>query len=345
LSDGRRTGVLLVQLGTPRSPTPRDVRAYLREFLGDPRVLDLPAVGRWMLLNLVILPFRPRRSAAAYSQIWLAEGSPLRLHSRRLADEVAAELGSEYILRLAMRYGEPSLAQAVRELREADVSRIRVIPLFPQYAASTNGSVQQRVMELAGEEWIVPALEFVPDFATHPGFIEAAADTARQRMAGFRPDHVLFSYHGLPERQIRRGDPSGTHCLERDDCCRELGPKNRSCYRAQCAATTRALAEALDLPSESISMSFQSRLGRTPWIGPYTDHVLPELAARGVKRLAVLCPSFVADCLETLEEVGIRGRAQWREAGGDELLLVPCVNAHPRFVSAIADLARERPHS
>ena len=340
MSDARRTGVLLVQLGTPRSPTPRDVRAYLREFLGDPRVLDLPALGRWLLLNLVILPFRPRRSAEAYAQIWLAEGSPLLLHSRRLASGVAAELGPEYVVRLAMRYGEPSLEQALAELRDADVARVRVVPLFPQYAASTNGSVQQRVMELAGSEWYVPALEFVPDFPTHPGFVEAAADVARQRMAGFRPDHVLFSYHGLPERQIRRGDPTGSHCLERDDCCRALGPENRSCYRAQCAATTRALAEALDLPPESFSMSFQSRLGRTPWIRPFTDEVLPELAASGVKRLAVLCPSFVADCLETLEEIGIRARAQWREAGGDELLLVPCVNSHPRFVSAVAELAR-----
>jgi len=343
VSDSRRTGVLLVQLGTPRSPTPRDVRSYLRDFLGDPRVLDMPALGRWLLLNLIILPFRPRRSAAAYSQIWLAEGSPLLLHSQRLADQVAAELGSDYLVRLGMRYGEPSLEQAFAELRDADVARIRVVPLFPQYAASTNGSVQQRVMELAANEWFVPALEFVPDFATHPGFIEAAADVARQRMAGFRPDHVLFSYHGLPERQIRKGDKGGNHCLVRDDCCRELGPNNRSCYRAQCAATTRALAEALDLPGESISMSFQSRLGRTPWIRPFTDHVLPELAASGVKRLAVLCPSFVADCLETLEEIGIRARAQWQEAGGDELLLVPCVNSHPRFVTGVADLVRGRP--
>ena len=343
MSDTQRTGVLLVQLGTPRSPSRRDVRAYLRAFLGDPRVLDLPAVRRWLLLNLIILPFRPRRTAAAYSQIWLAEGSPLLLHSRRLADEVAAELGPKYLVRLAMRYGDPDLESAFADLCHADVERIRVLPLFPQYAASTNGSVQQRVMELAGAEWFVPALEFVADFATNPGFIEAAADVARQRMAGFRPDHVLFSYHGLPERQIRRGDIGAAHCFQRDDCCRELGPHNRSCYRAQCAATTRALAEALDLPRESLSMSFQSRLGRTPWIRPFTDHVLPELASSGVKRLAVLCPSFVADNLETLEEIGIRGRAQWREAGGDELLLVPCVNSHPRFVAAIADLVRGRP--
>jgi ferrochelatase len=342
VSEPRRTGVLLVQLGTPRSPTARDVRSYLREFLGDPRVLDLPALGRWLLLNLTILPFRPRRSAAAYAKIWLAEGSPLMLHSRRLADELAAELGPRYSVALAMRYGAPSLQEGLARLRAADVERIRVLPLFPQYAAASTGSVQQRVMELAAAEWVVPSLEFVPEFPTHPGFIEAAAEVARQRMAGFRPDHVLFSYHGLPERQIRRCDPSGAHCLERDDCCAALGPANRSCYRAQCAATTRALALALDLPAAQVSMSFQSRLGRTPWIRPFTDHVFEELAQKGVKRLAVLCPSFVADCLETLEEIGIRGRAQWQAAGGDELLLIPCVNAHPRFVSALAEMLRGR---
>jgi ferrochelatase len=328
--------VLLVQLGTPEAPEPSAVRRYLREFLSDPRVLDVPAPLRWLVLNALILPRRPRASAAAYRAIWSADGSPLAVHSRALAAALAAELGAGFTVELGMRYGEPSLEAALARLRTARAGRVRVLPLYPQYAASSTGSAFARVAELAAGAWDPPALELMPAFYDDPGFLAAWTEVARAPLAGFAPDHVLFSFHGLPERQIRKSDPTGGHCLSRSDCCDAPGPALARCYRAQCAATARALAGSLALPPASWSLSFQSRLGRTPWIRPYTDEVLPALAARGAKRIAVLCPSFVADCLETLEEIGIRGRAQWREAGGDELLLVPSLNAHPTWVWALA---------
>jgi ferrochelatase len=332
--------VLLVQLGTPEAPEPRAVRRYLRQFLSDPRVLDVPAPLRWLVLNAFILPRRPRASAAAYRAIWSADGSPLAVHSRALAGALAAELGAGFVVELGMRYGEPSLEAALARLRAARAERVRVIPLYPQYAASSTGSAFARVAELAGRAWDPPALELVPAFYDDTGFLAAWTEVARAPLAGFSPDHVLFSFHGLPERQIRKSDPTAGHCLSRADCCDAPGPALARCYRAQCAATAHALAASLGLPPTSWSLSFQSRLGRTPWIRPYTDEALPVLAARGAKRIAVLCPSFVADCLETLEEIGIRGRAQWRDAGGEELLLVPSLNAHPAWVSALAGLVR-----
>jgi protoporphyrin/coproporphyrin ferrochelatase len=336
------TGVLLVQLGTPAAPEPRAVRRYLREFLGDRRVLDLPALPRWLLLHAVILPRRPRASAAAYRAIWTDEGSPLLLHSRALAAALARELGPDFAVELGMRYGEPALPDALERIRSAGAERVIVLPLFPQYAASSTGSALARVAELAAAGWDVPRLELAPPFFDDPGFQEAWAAVARAPLAAFRPDHVLLSYHGLPERQIRRSDPTGGHCLARADCCEVPSPAHRRCYRAQCLATSRALARALALPDGGWSSSFQSRLGRTPWIKPYTDEEFGVLARRGVKRLAVLCPAFVADCLETLEEIGIRGRAQWRAAGGDELLLVPSLNAHPAWVAALSAFVRQR---
>jgi ferrochelatase len=334
------TGVLLVQLGTPDAPEPGAVRRYLREFLGDPRVLDVPAPARFALLYGAILPRRPRASARAYRAIWTAAGSPLLVHSRAFADALAKELGDGFRVALGMRYGAPSLVAAVESLAAARAARVVVLPLFPQYAASSTGSALERALALLGRRWNVPAVASVPPFFDDPGFVAAAAAVARPALEAARPDHVLFSYHGLPERQVRRSDASGGHCLARADCCDAPGAALAFCYRAQCFATSRALVAALGLDPARASTSFQSRLGRTPWIRPYTDEVLPELAARGVRRLAVLCPSFVADCLETLEEIGLRGRAQWRAEGGEELALVPCVNATPAWVSAAAALVR-----
>jgi ferrochelatase len=317
------------------------VRRYLREFLSDPRVLDLPPLPRWLLLNLVILPRRPRASAAAYRAVWTPAGSPLLVHSRALTEGVARELGPAFRVELGMRYGEPSLAGALARLRSAGAERILALPLYPQYAASSSGSALACVFEIAAAEWDVAAVAALEPFHADPGFLDASAAVARETLAAFRADHVLLSFHGLPERQVRRSDPSGGHCLARPDCCDVPAPAHRRCYRAQCAATARALAARLGLAPEAWSFAFQSRLGRTPWIRPYTDERLPELAARGVKRLAVLCPSFVADCLETLEEIGLRGREQWRSLGGDDLVLVPSLNAHPAWVAAVAALVRQ----
>jgi len=334
------TGVLLVNLGTPASPRTRDVRRYLREFLSDPLVIDIPSVPRWLLLNLVILPFRPRQSAAAYAKIWTDAGSPLRVHSDELARGVARELGDEYAVAMAMRYGEPSIRAGVETIRAADPARWIVLPLFPQFStAATRSAIDAVASELARVGDGIP-VEVLPAFYDDPAFIDAFAQVARPHLDAFEPDHVLFSYHGLPERQVRATDTTGMHCLVRDDCCGAICEANRNCYRAQCYATTRSLSGALGLAPDAHSTSFQSRLGRTPWIRPYTDQVLPELADRGVKRLAVMCPAFVADCLETLEEIGIRGLEQWRACGGEELALIPSLNSEAPWIDAVVRMIR-----
>jgi len=334
------TGVLLVNLGTPDAPRPREVRRYLAEFLADPRVIDLPAVPRWLLLHGVILRTRPRASAAQYQKIWTEAGSPLLVHGLALRDGVAAALGDGYRVELGMRYGRPSLGDALDALDAAGVARIAVLPLFPQYSEAATGSAVARVRELHAARPGAPPLQVLGDFHAEPGFIEAFSQVARPHLERFHPDHVLFSYHGLPERQVRAADASGSHCFASEGCCDAVGEVNRRCYRAQCFATTRALCASLGLSEEATSVAFQSRLGRTPWIRPYTDVRIPELAAAGVKRLAVLCPAFVADCLETLEEIGIRAREQWRELGGEALELIPCPNAHPAWVDAVANMLR-----
>lgn len=335
-------GVLLVNLGTPDAPTPREVRRYLREFLSDPRVLDMPALSRWLLLEGVILRVRPRRSAEAYTKVWGPEGSPLLVHGRALRDAVAKALGPAHPVELAMRYGAPAIGEGLARLVGAGARKIVVLPLFPQYASSSGGSAAARVMDEAGKLWNVPPIEILGEFPDDPGFIAAFAAVTQESLAGYDAEHWLMSYHGLPERHVRKSDPSGTHCLATASCCDVVVEANRRCYRAQCFATTRALAAALGLAPGSFSMAFQSRLGRTPWIKPYTDEVLPELARGGVKRLAVLCPSFVADCLETVEEIGLRARDQWCEAGGESLRLVPSLNAHPRWVEAVVAMLRPR---
>jgi ferrochelatase len=333
------TGLLLINLGTPDSPTTGDVRRYLREFLSDPRVIDINAFSRALLLNLVILPTRPAKSAHAYQQIWdPVRGSPLLYHSRDLADGVAAALGPGWKVELAMRYGNPSIPAGLAALKAAAVDRIVVLPLFPQYASSSTGTAVARVLELAARENVVPPIDIVPAFHADPGFLAAFAAVARPYVGDV--DHVVFSFHGLPEHHMTKADPSGAHCLRSPDCCARLGEVNRDCYRAQCFATTRELAARLELAEDRHTVTFQSRLGRRPWIKPYTDLVLPELAARGVRRVAVICPAFVADCLETVEEIGIRGQALWKAAGGEKLALVPSLNATEPWIDAVAGLAR-----
>jgi protoporphyrin/coproporphyrin ferrochelatase len=334
------TGVLLLNLGTPDSPRVSDVRRYLREFLSDPRVIDIPPLARKLLLETVILPFRPARSAKAYKLVWTGDGSPLLFHSQRLTEGVRRALGPEYVVELGMRYGSPSIPSALAKLVAAQPSRIVVLPLFPQYSSAATGSAVERVYEVLGQSWNVPPATTLGAFYDDPGFISAFTMVAKKQLDTFRPDFVLFSYHGLPERHVRKSDASGNHCLKRADCCDAMVPENRYCYRAQCFATTRALAFTLGLGANNHSVSFQSRLGRTPWLHPYTDLVLPELAAAGRKRLAVMCPAFVADCLETLEEIGIRAKEQWRSLGGEDLLLVPSLNAEPAWVDTVARMIR-----
>jgi ferrochelatase len=335
-------GILLVNLGTPDAPTPGPVRRYLREFLSDPRVLTLPAPLRWLLLNLIILPTRPRKSAAAYQQIWTDEGSPLRVHSENLSRAVGTRLGSGYSVRFAMRYGKPSIAQGLADLEADGAHRLIVLPLFPQYTSAVTASVAAEVFRCLSNENDIPAVEIMDAFYDEPDFASAWAATTSVGLEAFRADHVLFSFHGLPVDQIRKSDPQQGHCLARPDCCAKPGASLPRCYRAQCFATADGLVAALGLDAARTSTSFQSRLGNTPWIEPYTDRILGELHAKGVRRLAVLCPAFVADCLETLEEIGIRLRADWLALGGEDLWLAPCPNSDPEFAEAVAGWIRRR---
>ena len=333
-------GLLLVNLGTPDAPTTPAVRRYLAEFLSDPRVLDIHPVARWLLLHGVILRTRPAKSAAAYRKVWTERGSPLLVHSQELARAVAERLGADWHVELAMRYGSPPLAAALDRLEAAGAGRVVVFPLYPQYASSSTGSTLERLFRLAATRPVVPALGVVPDCYDAPGFLDAVSAVAREHLAGFAADHVLFSFHGLPERQVKATDFGAGRCLASDSCCAAITTANRSCYRAQSFATARALAARLGLGEGDYTVGFQSRLGRIPWIRPYTDELLGTLAQRGVRRLAVMCPSFVADCLETLEEIGIRARESFIGAGGVDLLAIPCVNSHPVWVDLVADLAR-----
>jgi ferrochelatase len=334
-------GLLLINLGTPASPGTSDVRAYLRQFLSDPRVLDVSPLARWLLLNLVILPRRPRRSAEAYAKIWTDRGSPLLFHGQDLVAKVQRRLGDRVRVALAMRYGRPSIRSALERLRAAGIDRIVVFPLYPQYSSAANGSSLEETYACAGRLWNVPDLHVVPPFYDHPAFIECCAAVARRSLGGGDYEKVFFSFHGLPERQVRKSDPTGTHCLASDACCREIGAANRNCYRAQCCATARLLAEALGIEEERRVVCFQSRLGRDPWIRPYTDERIDAAARAGCRRAAILSPAFVADCLETLEELGIRAVASWKAGGGETLAVVPCVNAEDAWADAVVRIARE----
>ena len=342
-----RWGLLLINLGTPDDPSPAAVRRYLAEFLDDPRVIDLPGWKRWLLLNLVILPFRPRKSAEAYRKIWTERGSPLLFHGQdlvaKLQTALDAALGEGAAkVALAMRYQSPSILDALARFQRAGIDRIAVFPLFPHYASSSWGSAIEQLNQDAGRLLNVPTLQVLPVYYEHPAFVRAFGAVARPVLDAFQPDRVLLSYHGLPERHMRDGDLSGgQHCLASATCCDLIVPANRFCYRAQCYATTRALVPELGLADGSHEVSFQSRLGSTPWIQPFTDHRVVELAQAGVKKLAVLVPSFTADCLETLEEIAIRARAEFVAHGGEDLRLVPSLNSHDAWVEAILEMLRE----
>ena len=333
-----KPGLLLVNLGTPLSPTTRDVRDYLREFLSDPYVLDVPAPLRWLLLNLVILPFRPSRSAHAYRQIWSERGSPLLVHGEELRRKVAERLDAGVALELAMRYGEPAIAEALARLSGQGVSHVAVFPLYPQHSSAATESSVEAVRSAAAGSGLT--MNVVPAFFDHPRFIEAVAEVARPTLNAGAPERVLFSFHGLPERHVRKADESG-RCFIDSDCCLERRDGGIDCYRAQCFATAQAVGDALAIPEEQRVVAFQSRFGRERWIRPHTDRVLAELAREGVRRVAVVMPGFVADCLETLEEIGIRGAATFREHGGEQLSLAPCVNASDVWADALVAIARE----
>lgn len=329
----KRKGVLLVNVGTPDSPSVPDVRRYLKEFLSDPRVIDLSPLARWLLLNLIILPFRPSRSAHAYQQIWTPEGSPLLVNSKRQLEALRAELPDAHV-ELGMAYGKPSLRDALSNFESRGIRDITLVPLFPQYASATTGSVVETWHRLLGQQIHPPATSVFPAFHTNEGFIAALAENLTRTVAETKAEHVLFSYHGLPIRQL------APVCRETAEgrACGPLGDDHAHCYRAQCFATTEALIAATGLTSTSTA--FQSRLKGATWLSPFTDEAVVELAKQGVKRLAVVCPAFVADCLETLEEIGLRAAETFKEAGGESLTLVPAVNASERFIKGLAEALR-----
>ncbi len=333
--------LLLVNLGSPASTEVGDVRRYLNQFLMDPYVIDVPWPLRRLIVGMILLR-RPAASAEAYRSIWWEDGSPLIVISRRLQQQVASRWTAGPV-ELAMRYGEPSIASGLRRLAAQGVQRVTLVPLYPQFAASTVTTAIEEAQRAMTRERHAFALDVLPPFYDQPEYLQALAASAQPYLAqGF--DHLLLSYHGLPERHLHRSDPTGSHCLKGADCCqRATGAVLASCYRAQCIHTSQGFAAAAGLADTQWSVSFQSRLGRAKWIEPYTEATLDELAARGVKKLLVMCPAFVADCIETLEEIGERGREQFIHAGGEDLQLVPCLNDHPAWADALVELCRRMP--
>ncbi len=324
-------GILLVNLGSPDSASVADVRRYLNEFLMDARVIDSPWLLRRLIVGLILIR-RPKQSAEAYHKIWTGEGSPLIVTSCH----VQTKLQERIILpiALAMRYQNPSITNAIIGLAEQKIDEVLLIPLFPHYAMSSYETAVERVKEIAARLAPHMLIKVQPPYGDSPDYIAALAASAGNYLeAGY--DHLLFSFHGLPERHLRKTDPTGRHCLAVPNCCEGTNPAHATCYRAQCLRTVAAFVRQAGVPSGKFSVSFQSRLGGDPWLKPYTDLELAALPKRGVQNLLVICPAFVSDCLETLEEIGIRGRETFLAAGGKEFTQIPCLNEHPSWIAAL----------
>ena len=316
-----KAGVLLVNLGTPEAPTAKAVRPYLAEFLGDPRVIEYPRWLWWLILHGVILRIRPARSAHAYGRIWTPEGSPLRTGSEAVAKGLQQRLTAlrpgPVAVALAMRYGQPSVASQIERLQREGVRRLLVLPMYPQYSATSTGSVLDAVADSLKKLRWPPELRIVNDYHDDPAHIEALAQSIEQWWAtNGRGDKLLLSFHGIPERYVRAGDP----------------------YYDQCQATAQLLRERLGLDASQLVVSFQSRVGRERWLHPYTDATVRELAAAGIKKLDVACPGFAVDCLETLEEIAMQNRDFFVEAGGSELRYIPCLNDSATQIDSLAQL-------
>lgn len=342
MSQRARRGVLLIQLGTPASADVKTVRQYLAEFLNDPRVVDCATWLRKILLYAVILPFRPRKTAKAYAKIFdSTNGSPLRYHSEALREAMQCALGSDYVVALGMRYGEPRLQDVVDGMLAKGCQEIMVIPLFPQYSSAVTGSAIEALLRIIQTKNNIPSLMIQSEFYQQPGYQAISASFIRHALQNMPEATVVFSYHGLPVRQIRRaGGNCGTYCLGGESDC-VLTDNNTTCYRAKCFETSRALAELLGLERRQYEVAFQSRLGRLAWIGPDLETVFEQLIGKGVKKLIVVCPSFVVDCLETLEEVGIRAKEDWYRRGGEAFYLVPCLNAQEEWVAILSNWVRK----
>ncbi len=333
-----KKGILLVNLGTPDSTSVSDVRKYLREFLFDKRVIDIPTIPRWLLVNLIIAPFRGPKSAAEYRKLFNERGSPLKYYTEDILAPLAEALGDQYEVTYAMRYQNPSIEKGLEYFRSKNVSSIHVIPLFPQYASASTGSVIEQVMDITKTWQIIPEIKFTSQFLESELFIDTIVKKAKIWMDQCDYDHYLFSYHGLPERQILKGSV-GNQC-QLGSCCEHFHDKNRYCYRAQCFQTTRLVVAKLGLREDQYSSCFQSRLGKDPWIKPYTDEVLVQLAKDGKKKVLAFSPAFVSDCLETTIEVGQEYQHAFTEAGGERWDLVESLNDDPLWIECLAEMAR-----
>ena len=315
-----RVGILVTNLGTPQAPEKRAVRTYLKQFLSDPRVVEVPRAIWWFILNGIILNIRPARSAAAYRTVWTDEGSPLLLHTRDQADALAARFANDAIVDFAMRYGEPAIPDVLQSMLDRGVRKLLVLPLYPQYSGATTASTFDAIAEdFTGRRWL-PELRFVTHYHDHPAYITALADSIRAyRDQHGSADKLLFSYHGEPKRYLTEGDP----------------------YHCECLKTTRLVAEQLGLAEADFSSSFQSRFGREEWLKPYTDETLKALPGEGVASVQVVCPGFSADCLETLEEIAVENRDYFLEAGGAKFDYIPCLNSSQGHIDALETVARQ----
>ncbi len=332
-----KTGVLLINLGTPDSPSTTDVRSYLFQFLNDPRVIDLPWLLRKILVNLIIVPFRAPKSAKLYQQLWTENGSPLLHYSKKVTKLLDEELGDDYTVHLAMRYKSPGIPTVLAEMKKLNYSRIVVLPMFPQYASASTGSALEMVMKEIGKWWAIPELKIISQYYDHPDFIDAVVDRAsKYDLADY--DHVLFSYHGLPMRHVDKVYEEGL-CSDRD-CDHEITTENQYCYKATCFATTRLLAEKLGLAESDYTVCFQSRLDKN-WLEPFSDKVVEAQAKKGAKNLLVFSPAFTADCLETVIEIGDEYQEIFSHNGGDNVQLVESLNDHPLWVSCLKKLVQD----
>lgn len=336
----KKTGVLLINLGTPASPDTKKVREYLSEFLNDPRVIDIPWLYRKLLVNLIIVPFRAPKSAKIYKELWTDKGSPLLYYGEMVRDQLNDKFDENVRVELAMRYQEPSIPSVLKKMKKENYDKIIVLPLFPQYASSSTGSALQKAMEVISKWWVIPEVSVISQYYDHDGYISAFAERGKQyNIEEF--DHVLFSYHGLPERQVDKVYEDGKPCSDHN-CENEITPDNKFCYKAVCYETTRRLVEKLKIPEGKYSVGFQSRLGKDPWITPYSDHLVIEKAKEGTKKLLVFSPAFIADCLETTIEIGEEYKELFESHGGEKLQLVESLNDHPVWIDTLKDLIDQK---
>lgn len=332
-----RKGVLLVNLGTPDSPTYGGLRRYLNQFLTDRRVIDLPWLFRNMLFKGIVVPIRSGKVSKLYQKLWTPDGSPLKVFGERVSSGVQDRLGDdEYVVELAMRYQNPSLKSALLKLRDKNVDEIIVFPLFPQYASATTGSIFEEVMKILAKWEQIPSVRLINSYYDHPDVVRLYADKARKHNLEDY-DHFIFSFHGVPKRYLKK---ENNHCKCDTKCCQKIVDANKFCYSAQCHQTAYAIAKELGIPSDKFTVSYQSRFGPEEWIQPYTDKVMEEQLENGNKNLLVFSPAFVADCLETTIEIGYEYKEEFVEAGGERLDLVESLNDDPRWMDAITSIVK-----